>query len=97
MKKQTLAALAILGATMGMGAVPQTLPTNQAQGPQSQKHNDGLDKEVTTVRRGPVTPLNPAGLVGNDYFELKQNMSPKEYGQWLQSKGKQKWTKRSKP
>jgi len=92
MKSKALAALAILGATMGMGAVPQELPMAQQQVPvKSQKHNDGLERESIVVRRGPVTPLNPAGI---NTMLLNPGRSPKEYGQWLQSTGRQKWNKK---
>ena len=93
MKKQALAALAILGATMGMGAVPQTVPTNQAQ---NQRHNEGVDKQIAPLRRGPVTALNPSGLIGEDYHFAPANRTPKQYGQWLQSTGRQKWVKKAK-
>ena len=92
MKKQALAALAILGATMGMGAVPQTVPTNQGQ---NQRHNEGVDKQIMPLRRGPVTALNPSGLVGEHYI-APANRTPKQYGQWLQSTGRQKWIKKAK-
>ncbi len=90
MKKQALAALAILGATMGMGATPQNMPTNQTQN--QQRHNDGVEKQLTTVRKGPVTALNPSGLMG-EMLPWFPSRSPKEYGQWLQATGRQKWVK----
>ncbi len=88
MKKQSLAALAIISATMGMGAVPQTLPTEQTQ--QTQKHNEGVEKTPVTVRQGKPTALNPTG--GMTEF-LAVGRSPKEYGQWLQHNRRQKWNK----
>lgn len=93
MKKQKLAAIAMALATMGMGAIPQTLPSNQVQSPKSQNHNEGVDKQLMPLRRGPVTPLNPSGLTGDDYSYIGTNLSPKEYGQMLQAAGKQKWNK----
>ena len=94
MKSTKLAALSILAASLGMGATPQTLPyhqsQNQSQKSQQQKHNDGLDKQIVTVRRGAVTPLNPAGING---IEFDYGTPPKQYGQWLQSTRRQKWTK----
>jgi hypothetical protein len=87
MKSKSLAALAILGATMGMGAVPQTVPTQQAQ---QQRHNEAVEKTPTTVRQGMPTAINPTG----GYTEYsKVGRTPKEYGQWLQSTRRQKWDK----
>jgi hypothetical protein len=79
MKKKALAAVAILGATMGMGAFPQELPTTQQQSQsKSQRHNEATDKQLSPVRRGPVTPLNPAGI---NFTQINPGRSPKEYGQ----------------
>jgi hypothetical protein len=87
MKAKSLAALAILGATMGMGAVPQAVPTQQAQ---QQRHNEAVEKTPTTVRQRTPTAINPTG----GYTEyLKVGRSPKEYGQWLQYNRMQKWNK----
>ena len=95
MRKQALAALALLGATMGMSATPQSAPTESRQSPmKSQKHNDGLVNNQIMYRRGPVTPLNPAGLM--QYEFENSGRSPKVYGQWLQSTGRQKWVKAKK-
>jgi hypothetical protein len=97
MKKNALAALAIIGATMGMGAVPQNVPTANQQAPsqgQNQKHNEGVDRQITTVRRGPVTPLNPAGI--GDISWGNPGRSPKEYGMYLQQTGRQKWVKKKR-
>jgi len=98
MKKNALAALAIIGATMGMGAVPQNVPTSNQQAPsqgQNQKHNEGVDRSVNIIRRGPVTPLNPAGLAG-EYLPYYHSMTPKEYGMMLQRTGRQKWIKKKR-
>jgi hypothetical protein len=93
MKRKSLAAIAMAFATMGMGAVPMTVPTDQVQNlNQSQKHNEGVQGPTNIVRRGPVTPLNPAGLDYNNYFGT-EGRSPKEFGQWLQATGRQKWVK----
>ena len=88
MKSKTLAAIAI--ASAGMASVPQNVPTNQTQ---NQRHNEAVEKTPVTVRQGKVTPLNPAGLMGNEHIEL-YHRSPKEYGQWLQATGRQKWVKK---
>ncbi len=85
--------MAALAAMVGMVATPQNVPQSQNQQNQNQqKHNDGVERQATTVRKGPVTPLNPSGLMG-EYFVFKPTRSPKEYGQWLQSTGRQKWVK----
>lgn len=87
MKKQALAALAILGATMGMGATPQVVPhQNQNQ----QRTNEAVEKTPTTVRQGRATALNPTGGM---IEWLREGRSPKEYGQWLQQTRRQKWVK----
>lgn len=90
MKKQALAALAILGATMGMGATPQVVPQQNQN--QQQRTNEALEKTPVTVRQGRATALNPTGSMPV-YFDDK-SMSPKEYGQMLQRTGRQKWNKK---
>lgn len=92
MKKRSVAALGIIAASLAMGAVPQTVPTNSNQGTtQSQKQNEAVERQIMPYRRGPVTPLNPAGLDYTGYENYGR--SPKEYGQHLQATGKQKWVK----
>ena len=87
MKKKTLSAAAMMVATMGVGATPQTLPVpNKVV---QQKTNDAVAKIPTTVRQGKPTALNPTG--GYDIF-YHPGLSPKEYGQRLQMLGRQKWS-----
>jgi len=47
--------------------------------------------EPIPYRRGNDTPPNPSGIVERSY--LGNGNDPKEYGQWLQSTGRQKWVK----
>jgi hypothetical protein len=92
MNKKSIGVMAAMAAIVGMGATPQQIPTQQSQPTQNQRHNEATDKQLSPVQKGQVTPLNPSGLIGED-FGFSHWRSPKEYGQWLQSAGRQKWVK----
>lgn len=91
MKKQSLAALAILSATLGMGATPSSVPQQSNQQHQ-QRNNEAVERNPTTVRQGRATALNPTG--GMTYLFRPSGTPPKQYGQWLQGAGKQKWNRK---
>jgi hypothetical protein len=88
MKKTSLAAVAILGATLGMGATPASVPQVQQQ---QQRTNEAVEKTPTTVRQGKPTALNPTGGYTEYVFSGRP---PKEYGQYLQAMRLQKWNKK---
>lgn len=90
MKKSSIAAMAALAAMVGMAATPQTVPANQRQGQGNQRHNEGIERPATTLRQSRATALNPGG--GIPIFN-NPGISPKEYGQYLQRSGRQKWVK----
>jgi len=91
MKKKSLAALAMMTASLGMASVPNvsTVQTGQSK---TIRVNDAVEKIPQTVRQGKPTALNPSG--GGSFTYIDAGLSPKEYGQFLQRTGRQKWIKR---
>jgi len=91
MKKGFIAQAAMMLAALGMGATGSTAAAQQNN--QNQRHhNEAIDRQLSPVRRGPVTPLNPCGIGGMTFLGNEGN-TPKAYGQWLQQAGRQKWVK----
>jgi hypothetical protein len=90
MKKQNIA-LAALAAFASLGT-PQTLPAQNAAS-QTQRHNEGLNKQIQPAKVETLPELMPGG--GRQYVG-KSGLTPKQYGQWLQSTGRQKWIKKTK-
>jgi len=91
-KLNLLAAAGIMAATLGVSATPQTVPSESQSN--TRKSNDAVEKPARTVRQGRATALNPTG--GMTYLFPSSGRSPKVYGQWLQSNGRQKWNIKNK-
>jgi len=88
MKKRRLgmAALALLAGGLGQ-MTPTALNAKTIEVTQQAKQE--LPKQTRETRR----QILPDGFGGLDFPLIDHGRSPKEYGQWLQAKGKQKWSK----
>lgn len=88
--KKNIAMLGMMAAAMGMGAMPSATPNVLSAG--QVQHQDALAKDlkeeeskiIQNIRRGPE---NPSGR--------RMGFPPKNYGQWLQNTGRQKWNRKA--
>lgn len=88
-KKAAIAAAMAIG-SLGVAVVPQTQPTTATR--QQSKRSDALDKQIRPVS---MRINNHRRLFDHQIFTTP-GLSPKEYGQYLQRNGWQKWNKKSK-
>ena len=83
----------LTAAAVAIASLAQTNDVNanvQTQQKQIVQDKQGNKKEVAQTREIKVDPLT-GGLYSGFY---DRGRSPKEYGQWLQSTGRQKWNKK---
>lgn len=94
MSKSKLKTAAILAASlMGIGGAVQMAPVQAATPIEiSQNTKQELPKPTRETRR----QILPNGFGGVDIPFIDHGLSPKEYGQYLQATGKQKWIKKQK-
>ncbi len=81
--------LGMMAAAMGMGSMPSTVPAPSAVHVQ---HHDALAKDVNEVQSeiSRRIKLGRQGINGGG-----SGLSPKYYGQLLQSQGRKKWNRKS--
>lgn len=92
-KFSSLAALAVLmagGSTQAVQPIQsaQTEKTTTVQAPAKV-----VSERKTIVNNREILPDGSGGLIMPNYYFAR---TPKEYGQWLQANGRQKWTKSKK-
>ena len=88
MKKGLIGGIGLLAA-IAMGTAPTMVPAQQNN--QNQRHhNEAIDRQIMPIKRQELPELMPGG--GNSHVN-HSGMTPMEYGQWLQSTGRQKWLK----
>ncbi len=88
MKKATIGMLGIMAAAMGMGSMPSTVPISSGQ----VIHHDAVAKDLKEVQSD-ISRLIKTGHGG--WNIVGSGLSPKHYGQLLQSQGRQKWIRKS--
>jgi hypothetical protein len=93
--KKRFGAIGAMAAAIAMAGAPAVGTTSQGQSQnQHQQKRDAVVANPTTVRQGRKTALNPTG--GFEPIFFNSGMSPKQYGQWLQQTGRQKWQRSKK-
>lgn len=94
MSKTKIYKAAILaGGLMGMGGAVQMAPVQAATPVEiTQNNKQELPKPTRETKR----KILPNGFGGVDIPFIDHGNSPKEYGQYLQRIGKQKWVKKQK-
>lgn len=92
MKKSKVSILA--AAALALGGIAQAAPTGAVD-----KQSNTIVQKVNQSEQGRVRQsreLRLDGTGGIDFPFYDRGRSPKEYGQWLQANGLQKWSKRKK-
>jgi hypothetical protein len=91
MKKNRIGLMAL--AALMTGGISQAAPiTVESPVPVTQQAKQTLPKRTRENRR----EILPDGIGGIRIPYIDHGTSPKEYGQWLQGTGKQKWIKSKK-
>jgi hypothetical protein len=86
-------AIALAAALAATGMAPVSVPAQNTQQGQTQNKREALDSQIQPLKRQQLPELMPGG--GRQYVN-KSGLTPKQYGQWLQSTGRQKWIKKAK-
>lgn len=88
--KKNIAILGMMAAAMGMGAAPSATPNVLSAG--QVQHHDALAKDLKDVQSEIVQRISRGRY---DVRGGESGLSPKYYGQLLQSKGRQKWQRKA--